>query len=464
MSIIKLKNDLISNLLLATSTLGLPGNPQLTDYIGSSIVSDGFKGKNDVTLNLSNPVFSCWHNDLEPIGSHIVEQSKSWELPLSDFKVSGKSILFNINRDVAIPLLLREEFVIQNDSGYQSTILLNTEKNSFKELTRLRFKYIEETLVSLIEATGGKTSIRRANYLETTDQPTNDPLFDRKEPLAIDITQHKANIPFDLDETQFSIEPGSRLMNLMLLFNESIVPEDLKSDTCRIIILIHINDWKIGEKAITSWSILNSCISKLSQISFIPIADITSDLSLTEIKDHWRSVIKKQSETECMDQQGDCLIETCLRYIITSISPKVFHKLDLHKYKEALFIQYNYARLVGITNKFNQLATPLPLTDVNLNLLKSNHEWNLIYNFIAKYPVLLSEVLKPNPIAIHKIPYFINTFVNCISIYYNFTRVITEINEKSLPLANARIVMINKIRSVLHQVLSLIKIEPVQQM
>ncbi|XP_053209181.1 uncharacterized protein LOC128393081 [Panonychus citri] len=491
MFINQLKDNLVSNLwLVSKSILDLPFAGELIkqfDCVGvSSIVSDGFKDKNDLTLNLSNPVFSPWHGYLDQIGSTLVKVSQTWELPLTSFSISGKSILFNVNREVAIPLILSNNIQLdqpsnsKNDCQQSTVLIVNTMRDNLRQLTCLRFQYIEETLVSLLKTIGASTKTINStqtitecgkfNYCDDEKLNTNDIekglQFDDCSPLEINIDPFKSNLPYDLEESQFTIEPGSRLMSFLRLFSQLLIPSELQlSSKSRIVILIHINDWKIGEKAITSWSVLTSTsIDQLKWINFIPIADIISDLTLDEIKNHWRSIIVKQSETQYTDDQVNCLIETCLRYTITSISPKAFHNLDLSKYKEALFIQYNYARLVGITRKFQQLTTPLPEVRVDVRLLKSNQEWNLIYNFLAKVPVLLNEILQSNPIAIHKIPYFVKTFVNYISIYYNYTRVITEINDRSLPLANARIVMIDKIRTILHQLVNLIQIDPVQYM
>ncbi|CAG5122011.1 unnamed protein product [Candidula unifasciata] len=138
------------------------------------------------------------------------------------------------------------------------------------------------------------------------------------------------------------------------------------------------------------------------------------------------------------------------------------------------FVLYNVARLATLMSRFNQsvqkgIYPPLPpLEDIDLNLLREEEDWELVYLYVAAFPdVLRQSVEEVFPkdgkylakIHTHKVTSFIIALTKCVSAHYSRYHVLTGGESHLLPLMYARLYLLKSVHQVSLNSLQLVGVE-----
>lgn len=140
--------------------------------------------------------------------------------------------------------------------------------------------------------------------------------------------------------------------------------------------------------------------------------------------------------------------------------------------KGASFILYNAARISTIIQKYNDkvLRGEYPnLPDINnidFSLLSQEDEWEIIYNFIIRYQLMIKDCLRYEPF--QTCPQVICTFLTRLcskfSVYYRKTRILIEAYDHLIPTMIARVYMLHALKVVIQNALAILDIHPVSRM
>ncbi|XP_071960934.1 DALR anticodon-binding domain-containing protein 3-like [Antedon mediterranea] len=192
----------------------------------------------------------------------------------------------------------------------------------------------------------------------------------------------------------------------------------------------------------------------------------------------------KHGETiqgEMWDARIARLTSAALKFELLGTSPHNNIKLNLGEEAESrdgVFVMYNYARLSTLFNKLEQRVhaqyyPPLPdIKDIDFSFLKEEAEWYILFQYILPFPDIVAELLQPifNSIGpriqlqTHKICAFLMNLSKDLSTYYSRTHVLGEPRQHLLPVMFARLHLLKAVQRVMLNSLSLLNIQPLQQM
>ncbi|KAK9509444.1 hypothetical protein O3M35_006760 [Rhynocoris fuscipes] len=141
--------------------------------------------------------------------------------------------------------------------------------------------------------------------------------------------------------------------------------------------------------------------------------------------------------------------------------------------KGALFVMYNYVRLVALLEKFDYLVSckkysPLPSMDeIDFSLLSEDREWALMFDYILYWPTVIKQSLenfKDGKPKIHNICKFLMGLSSYFSVYYHHTRILTDSRPHLMSLIYARIYFLKAIAQVYKNALNLLQLRPLIKM
>uniref|UniRef100_A0A182Q125 DALR anticodon binding domain-containing protein n=1 Tax=Anopheles farauti TaxID=69004 RepID=A0A182Q125_9DIPT len=141
--------------------------------------------------------------------------------------------------------------------------------------------------------------------------------------------------------------------------------------------------------------------------------------------------------------------------------------------KGAAFILYNYARLASIFKKHAKLVEEDPLNTlppeemIDYSLLSESDEWQLLYLYVIGFPGALEQTIGYGPSA-RVAPYHLLEFtlhlIQCLSKYYCRVRILTANRPKLQPVMFARLHLLRAVYDTLKVLLSLLDLEPIEEM
>uniref|UniRef100_A0A182PSX2 DALR anticodon binding domain-containing protein n=1 Tax=Anopheles epiroticus TaxID=199890 RepID=A0A182PSX2_9DIPT len=141
--------------------------------------------------------------------------------------------------------------------------------------------------------------------------------------------------------------------------------------------------------------------------------------------------------------------------------------------KGASFIMYNYARLASILKKHTELveqgvAIMIPKAhEIDYSLLTDPDEWVLLYAYLLRFPNVIQQTIGYGQYA-RIAPYHLLNFTLCmikrLSKYYRRVRILTENRPKLQPVMLARLYLIRALFDMLRIILSILDLEPVEEM
>ncbi|XP_017878127.1 DALR anticodon-binding domain-containing protein 3 isoform X2 [Ceratina calcarata] len=140
--------------------------------------------------------------------------------------------------------------------------------------------------------------------------------------------------------------------------------------------------------------------------------------------------------------------------------------------KGASFILYNAARISAIIEKYNDKVSRgeypnLPhINNIDFSLLNQEDEWEIVYNFIIRYQLMIKDCLRYEPFQTcpQAICIFLIRLCSKFSIYYRKTRILIEAYDHLIPTMTARLYMLHALQVVLRNALAILDIHPVSRM
>lgn len=142
------------------------------------------------------------------------------------------------------------------------------------------------------------------------------------------------------------------------------------------------------------------------------------------------------------------------------------------------FVLYNYARLGTLFIHFSQACQQgtyplLPAVgNVDFSLLQDDLEWDLFFQYGLQYPLIVREAaeLKCRGVgirvdsALKKVCMFLTKLSHAFSSYYSRVKVLLPPEPHLVPLVHARLYLMSAIKHVMHSALTLLQIEPMDQL
>ncbi|XP_043267988.1 DALR anticodon-binding domain-containing protein 3 [Venturia canescens] len=207
-----------------------------------------------------------------------------------------------------------------------------------------------------------------------------------------------------------------------------------------------------------SWSeYVNAKIEELTSFSRLKCPDMSKESHLTNIA------------------------QAVVIFELLSIKPSrpVFIEIDhdpdqrISNSKGGSFVLYNAARISTILQKFKEGENlsdypSLPEIDkVDFAQLCQEDEWELVYNFILRYPEIIEDSIR-NEGTLQTSPQVICLFLSQLcqkfSIYYRRTRILTEGRDHLIPTMMARLYLLHALQIVINNSLAILNIVPVNHM
>ncbi|XP_074100607.1 DALR anticodon-binding domain-containing protein 3 [Cotesia typhae] len=186
---------------------------------------------------------------------------------------------------------------------------------------------------------------------------------------------------------------------------------------------------------------------------------------------------------EIEDQQLEMIAQAVITFEFISVKPShpCFIKVDSDADKAGTcnrggtFVLYNLARITKILDKFQYQvdAGKYPklwdIDKVDLHLLDSEEEWNLIYNYIYDYPFILKRIIEIEANGHCKIhPQLLIAFLlnlcQKFSNYYRRCRILTDGRSQLLQEMMRRIYLLKALQIVFTNALEILSITPISRM
>lgn len=402
----------------------------------------------DLVISLLNPVYHCLYSKLDEIGERIIEASQKWTLPLKSYKIidirSGasslisKSLAFYFNQESALPVLLEESFLKLDQNSLKSCLILNVTRPRNEDWSYLRSKCFAEAFQKLNQLKYEQVDLKSG---------------DIKQLVGNEVAK-ETHIPDDCLK-ELNIESETSKVYLYFTLISSVISLNSYDQVYLISEPSDENPYKQAFKAYQSMKSLTNADTKLH---FISLAPVKSEYSQKDFIHKMGLIIREQSisngNCEYSETAMKKVIEFVLRYSLLSVASKKVCKVDFAKLKEAIFIQYNHARLCGILSKFHQDYGSLAKDPGDIQLLKNPAEWNLIKYCFLQTSSILQELGENSFVDIHQVTVLLTKITNKISVFYNSVRIIVEVNDKTLPLIQSRLLLIEKIRNLLRDLVA----------
>ncbi|XP_034952330.1 DALR anticodon-binding domain-containing protein 3 [Chelonus insularis] len=141
--------------------------------------------------------------------------------------------------------------------------------------------------------------------------------------------------------------------------------------------------------------------------------------------------------------------------------------------KGGAFVLYNQTRISSILDKFDKecINGKYPalwnIDDIDLDILNLEEEWELIYNFIFGYPMIVSNSIEfklHHELCPQVICSFLSHLSKKFSIYYRRYRILTEGCTHLLPTLMARIYLLKALQIVYNNSLNILNINSISRM
>lgn len=432
---IKFKNHLVATLLETLKAYGC----EVDENSIWKCVDVKTNDEADVVISLLNPVYQCLYSKLDQIKEDLVKSSQQWSISLSNRQVTpqqDKWLKFHLNRESAIIECLRKSPFVLNSKSQQSCLILNLIKVKDEDWLYLRSKCFAEAFQKL--------TLLRHQRVDLKDDDDNNGGIKLTDTINSDNKSQNYDDYFNGLSIQANRTKVYRFLSLISFLAQQKYDE---------VYLISVpSDELAYNQAFEAYQTLNNLSNLNVRLHFISLATVKSAFSQKDfilkmgqmISEQNASVTSNSKYSEIVMKK---LIDFNLRYLLLSVSPKKICQINFAKLKEAIFIQYNHARLCGILSKYKQDYGNY--NSPNLQLLQNQADWNLIKFCILHTSSFLEEMSENCFTDIHQITSLLTKTVNKISSYYNSVRIITEVNDKTLPMIEARLLLISKLKDLL---------------
>ena len=131
--------------------------------------------------------------------------------------------------------------------------------------------------------------------------------------------------------------------------------------------------------------------------------------------------------------------------------------IDPKAAKNATFVLYNHARICQLMQSIGYDQNDED-RDINVELLKEEEEWELVFAFLSNYLNLLQDMFEfQNDVKVGRLCQFLINMCNVFSRYYNRVHIIKEV-EHLKPVQDARMHLVSVIRKILEHGLMLLDI------
>jgi hypothetical protein len=287
---------------------------------------------------------------------------------------------------------------------------------------------------------------------------------------------------------QIFVEPNSEVILLAQQLRDLILNPDLTDLIREVVIVADRRSLVRCQKAAGIVLIAGQDSPKLSPdtiVTVMPVGSPVDGVELEEFTDWLKNYIITQSVDE--DEEPNVLFDglnvlplpevsqsqvydlydTCLRFTMMSSCVNGDLNLDKTRYREALFVQYNIARLSAIIDKYEanyaeHLVEHLQ-TNASFELLTLDTEWKLVFRYLLNYPRVLDDLCERQ--ATHRLVAFLCALTRDLSVYYSKTRVLIERQQpNSDQLVAARISLLIAVKWTLCDGLATLGLRPVLRM
>ncbi|XP_057339899.1 DALR anticodon-binding domain-containing protein 3 [Microplitis mediator] len=212
-----------------------------------------------------------------------------------------------------------------------------------------------------------------------------------------------------------------------------------------------------------------------------------TELSYSEYLEQKVQLIKEANDSRPVDDIGDQQLKVIAEAVITfefmSVKPShpCFIKVDSDADKAGTcnrggtFVLYNLARITKILDKFQHEVNSgkypelWDIDKVDLHLLNSEEEWNLIYNYIYDYPFILTRIVEIEANGHCKIhPQILCSFLLNISQkfsnYYRRYRILTDGRSQLLKEMMRRIYLLKALQIIFNNALDILNVTSISRM
>lgn len=189
--------------------------------------------------------------------------------------------------------------------------------------------------------------------------------------------------------------------------------------------------------------------------------------SSTLIKEIWSNYMKT-------------LVDTSVKFYFLKTGTNVPLKIDsligentARNNKGGIFIQYNFARLSGILETFDQKVKEgyyeslPPIDDVDFSLLKFEEEWNLL-NFVLAFPRLIEEifcsVVSRHSFPASRICIMLTKLSSCFSVYYSRIHILGGPQPQLQKVMFARLWLLKGIQQIISNSFTLLNVKGLNKM
>ena len=460
--------------------------------------SSGFHFKSDFFITFAGKILKPWSDVLEDIGKQLVERSKTWllfKLERTEITRSGptSTMLLFISRSPAIKFIVDK--VLNDNQGHQKmkshvVIVKAKLKSTDSDCKRMDYacNVVENSYRRFAHSSPANKTVFGdfRNWVKINEQFIN----------AISIgqpTNNEDSVLLDLeDEILERISPAFR-SNRILIERDSEVTSigeqlvhifDSTDNLAKLIIFVDRSGLVKTQKAASfALSLMKATRDQNrcpESVSIISIGASIDQAALEEHSEWLKNYLITQAYSD-EEGSGDVsqeqlfriadnisqakifdLHDTCLRFVLLSATLKSDLSLDASRHREALFVQYNAARLNTLITTFDD-RKPTSNVELNYDLLASDIEWNVLFKHFLNFDRLAHELV--DELSTHKLVNHLGLMARDISCYYSKVRVlIDERTPESDQLIATRMVLLRAVRQLLCDSLLLFGVQPVTRM
>ncbi|XP_074646702.1 DALR anticodon-binding domain-containing protein 3-like isoform X2 [Tubulanus polymorphus] len=449
-------------------------------------------------------------NSMENLASALEKSSSLWSIPLKSCLVKGNRIEIRINRVETYKMIGKcvkdagAEYGLVNKCNSSNEIFINASElynsqYSTMTLDQYRSQLIAEHVSSLLEASGksvktnvGIREIGQPITLKTSSSEKQ--CYDQLKKsiyttgcgdsdCTIDLKRYieENNLPqgkylYDINLGNCKVTDGCMLLKQISELNNSTT----MSQQC-ILHVVQSNHSYVQQQTDIAWKILTK---PPPQFHLVHGGVTTKDKSRCSASEYYRLRFDQVKEAS-IQKYGTEVNEAAVKFELLSSACQNDVKVDLSPSvdtcgpplcREGTFILYNCARLATLFTHFKQkvergLYPALPSIDsIDFTTLSDEDEWNLLFNYVLPFPDVVKcciEKFDDNCLNItihtHRICGFLQNLTRKLSSYYNRVHILVEPRPHLLPVIFARLYLMKFIQQVIHNSLSLLRIDPLQQ-
>ncbi|XP_054156951.1 uncharacterized protein LOC128955315 [Oppia nitens] len=449
----------------------------------------GAKTKGDFSLYLPKAVDLLFPHLIRICDQLVVDSSSRqlWTFAVNNYRIldcndSSKRIQFNVCRktgavrlvDEFTDLLSNLEKIVDNDTNNSvSKIcvvkLYTVEDDNDNRFLDERLDQLSRIMAKLLHT----DCLIEIKYRQIPDQVIDEMIANASDGKLCTISGHKV-----IFTDQLVIPKTSKLVFEMVVNLYDSIKYHLKSDNSNPMTIVIIVAESLSHRLKQAFQVMCILYDILNvNLQVVPVSGVHTDQTYDDYLQSLRDqLIEQNFDSDITSENIDLIVKTSLTLSLLTTRPSLpISRVDPYL-NEAIFIQYNCARLMAIIRRYrtdylvaNTNTNGQEDRAIDIGLLTDDLEWTLIFRGFTKFKSIIGrlDIVELSSIS-HQTPsrliVFIKQLVNDISVYYKKVKVLTEPSQHLLTLIATRVYFCQLLYKLLANCLNLFGLKPIDSL